>query len=87
MVPIVQFLMNFTLKESIKIAKKRKLIALRSLKIYMDDTFGILKKNNENNANIEFIKILNEIDGSEKFTFETKTDHTVPIDCALLKIF
>ena len=78
MVPIAQIWMNFTLNESIKIAKKKKLRTPRSLKIYMDDTFGILKKNKKNNAHIEFIEILNEVDENVKFTFETKTDHTLP---------
>ena len=70
--------MNFTLNESIKIAKKRKLRAPCSLKTYMDDTFGILKKNKVNNSHVEFINILNEIDENVKFNFETETDHTLP---------
>ena len=86
MVPIAQIWMNFTLNESIKIARKRKLKALRLLKIYVDDTFSILKKNKENNSHIEFINILNEIDENVKFTFETETDHTLPfLDTLILK--
>ena len=60
--------MDFTLNESIKIAEKRKLRAACSLKIYMDDTFGILKKNKKNNAHTEFIKNLNEIDENKEIT-------------------
>ena len=44
MVPIAQIWTNHTLKESIKRAKKKKLRTPRSLKIYIDDTFGIPKK-------------------------------------------
>ena len=86
MVSIAQILMNFTLNESIKIAKKMKLRTPRSLKIYMDDTFGILKMNKENNSHIEFINILNEIDENVKFTFETETDHTLQsLDTLIIK--
>ena len=68
MVLIAQIWMNFTSNESIKIVRKRKLRAPHSLKIYMDDTFGILKKNKKNNSPIEF-NIFNEIDENVKFTF------------------
>ena len=56
---------------SIKRAKKRELRAPCSLKIYIDDTFGILKRNKKINLHIEFIKILNEVDSNVKFTSET----------------
>ena len=46
-VPIAQIWMNLTSNVFIKITRKRKLKALRSLKKYMDDTFGISTKNNE----------------------------------------
>ena len=49
-------------------------------------TLGILKKNKENKAQIEFINILDEIDKNVKFTFETETAHTLPfLDTLIIK--
>ena len=44
MVLTAQSWMNLALNESIKMARKRKLKAPHSQKIYVDDTFGILNK-------------------------------------------
>ena len=77
--------MNYTLKGSIKRAKNSKLRAPRSLKIYMDDIFGILKRNKEINSHIELINILNEIDPNVKFTYETKVDHMMPFLDTIIK--
>ena len=76
--------MNHTLRESIKLAKKKKVKAPRSLKIYMDDTFGILKKK-KNDSYIEFLNTLNEIDSNVKLTFGTEADNTLPFLYTLIK--
>ena len=43
----------------------------------MKDTFGILKKNKENDSHFEFLNTLHEIDFNVKFLFETEADLTL----------
>ena len=64
--------MDHTINKAKKIAKRRKIKAPRSLKVYMDDTLGIEQKNTSNTSHQDFITILNEIDPKIKFTFETE---------------
>ena len=78
MVTIFQIWTNHTINEARKIAKKRKIKAPRALKVYMDDTFGIMHKNTSNTSHLDFITILKEIDPKIKFTFETEKNSKIP---------
>ena len=49
----------YTINEAMKIKKKRNITALRALKVYMNDTFGIMQKNNKTHRG--FSKIINTL--------------------------
>ena len=70
--------MDHTINEAKKIAKRRKIEAPRSLKVYMDDKFGIMQKNTSNTLHQNFMTILNEIDPKIKFTIETEENSKLP---------
>ena len=70
--------MDHKINEAKKITKKRKIKAPRSLKVYMDDTFGIMQGNTSKTSHQDFIIILNEIDLKIKFTFETEKNFKLP---------
>jgi hypothetical protein len=72
MVIIAEIWMDFSLKEAIKLAKKRGIAVPCKLSIYMDDTFGILRQNATKNAHVEFAACLTDVDPRLKFTFETE---------------
>ena len=44
----------------------------------MDDTFGIMQKNNNINTHSEFINILNEVDAKIIFTCEIEVNSKIP---------
>ena len=78
MVPIAEVWMDHTLKEAVKIATERGINVPRSLMVYMDDTFGILRQNAEKNAHIKFTVCLAAVDPRLKFTWETEENKEIP---------
>ena len=65
-------------KKAQKLVEKRKIKQPRLLKVYMDDTFGIRKKNKTNTSHVEFMKLLSEVDENLKFTVEIENDSKLP---------
>ena len=78
MVPIAQVWMDHTIKEAVKIAGERNIAVPRSLKVYMDDTFGILRQNSEKTAHIDFTNCLAAVDARLKFTYEIEDNKKIP---------
>ena len=56
---IAQIYMDYTIEEALKLAKKEKIKRPRALHVYMDDTFGIIKQNEEKIEHLNFLKCLN----------------------------
>ena len=61
-----------------KLVKKRKIKPPRLMKVYMDDTFGIMNNNKTNTSHFEFMKLLSEVDENLKFRVEIKNDSKLP---------
>ena len=78
--------MDHTIKEAIKIAEQKSIAVPRNLKLYMDDTFGILLQNDTNTAHIEFANCLSEVDSRLPFTFEIEENGRLPfLDVLLIR--
>ena len=56
MVVIAQIYMDYTIEEALKLAEKEKIKRPRALHVYMDDTFGIIKQNEEKIEHLNFSK-------------------------------
>ena len=78
MVIIAQIWMDHTLVEAKKIAEERNVNIPRQLKVYMDDTTGILRQNDTNTAHIDFANCLSAVDPRLKFTYEIEEDKKLP---------
>ena len=77
MVVIAQIYMNYTIEEALKMAKKEKMKRPRALNVYMDDTFGIIRQNEEKMEHLNFLKCLKKVHLALKFTCEIKKKNRI----------
>ena len=78
MVVLAEIWMDFTLKEACKIAEQRSIAVPRALCVYMDDTFGILRQNQEKDAHAKFTECLTAVHPRLNFTHEIENDNSLP---------
>ena len=75
-----------TIKEAIKIAEQKNVAIPRSISVYMDDSFGILRQNSTNTTHEEFAACLSEVDPRLKFTFEMEDNGKIAfLDALIIK--
>ena len=78
--------MNYTIEEALKLAKKEKIKRPRALHIYMYDTFGIIKQNEEKIEHLNFLKCLNKMHSALKFTCEIEKNNRISfLDTLIIK--
>ena len=70
MVVVAELWMGHTLKTAIDLAHQRNLQVPRIPTVYMDDSFGVLKQNENQTAHLDFQQCLNDVHPRLKFTFE-----------------
>ena len=74
---IAKIYMDYTIEEALKLAKKEKIKRPRALHVYMDDTFGIIKQNEEKIEHLNFLKCLNKVHLALKFTCEIEKNNRI----------
>ena len=85
MVVIAQIYMDYTIEEALKLSKKEKIMRPRALHVYLDDTFGIIKQNEEKIEHLNFLKCLNKVHPVLKFTCEIEKNRISFLDTLIIK--